>query len=140
MNRRAILLRETLLSAAINAAIAAALFFALFGLAQPVAAGPYGRDFLPQSFMVGLMGSLIPGLLLRRTHGGSARGVVVRALLLALGALGLGAVIFVAVRNGPPIAAPLALAIKLAHAVVLSAVVTPIAVRAVLNAGRRPLA
>lgn len=132
MSHRAILLRETLISMAINAAITAAFFFALFGLGHPIAAEAYGRDFLPQSFMVALMGTLIPGLLLRRVHGGRVGAIVMRSVLLAAFALGLGVLIFLALRNAAPIDAAWGLALKLGYSVGLSAIVTPIAVRAVL--------
>ena len=63
------LARETLVSALINGAISVAFFLAMFGRSGPVpvwGVGNYAFDFLPQSFAVGVMATLVPGLLCRR--------------------------------------------------------------------------
>ena len=60
------LVRETAISMAINGVLSAVFYFAFFhGLAKvPVwGVGNYAFDFVPQSFMVALMGTLVPGLL-----------------------------------------------------------------------------
>ncbi|UUR09365.1 hypothetical protein [Sphingomonas glaciei] len=134
MNRHVIILRETMVSIVINMAITAGFFFALFGLSGPIDGAAYGKDFLPQSFMVALMGALIPGLLVRRGSAARIPPVVVRAVLLALGALLIGFVcwwLFARVGSLQPVPA---LVIKLVYAAILSMIVTPISVGATLAA------
>lgn len=134
MTRQRIIVRETIVSIVINLVITAGFFFALFGLGGAADSWTYGRDFLPQSFMVALMGSLIPGLLVRRGSGLRIAPVIGRAVLLAVCALAVGLVAWgICARIGSVPPGP-ALLIKLAYAAILSAVVTPIAVRAALNA------
>ena len=63
------LARETLISAAINAAISVAFFLLVFGASARVPVqgiGNYAIDFLPQSFAIGFMATLVPGQLARR--------------------------------------------------------------------------
>jgi hypothetical protein len=63
--------RETIVSAAINGTIGALFFFAVFGTAGRVAVGEwngYAFDFLPQSAAVALMACLVPGLIARRAQ------------------------------------------------------------------------
>lgn len=64
--RRRELRRETLISIAINMPLTLVIFAAMFGfrVAPPLhGIGSFGFDFVPQSFMLALMGSLVPGLL-----------------------------------------------------------------------------
>ena len=61
--------REMLVSAVINAVISVGFFLVVFGGIDPVpvwGAGNYAFDFVPQSFAIGLMATLVPGLLCRR--------------------------------------------------------------------------
>lgn len=133
MNRRAIILRETIVSIVINMAITAGFFFALFGLGGRIDGAAYGQDFLPQSFMVALMGALIPGLLVRRGSGAPITRVIVRAVLLAVGALLVGFLCWwLFARTGSLKPVP-ALIIKLAYAAILSVIVTPISVGATMT-------
>lgn len=132
MNRRSVILRETMVSIVINLAITAGFFFAFFGLGSPVDGAAYGKDFLPQSFMVALMGALIPGLLVRRGSSARIPPVVVRAVLLALGALLVGVVCWWAFARIGSLQPLPALVMKLAYAAVLSMIVTPISVGATL--------
>jgi hypothetical protein len=61
--------RETAVSAAINAAISVGFFMLVFRGIDPVTVwgvGNYAFDFIPQSFAIGFMATLVPGLLCRR--------------------------------------------------------------------------
>ena len=63
------LARETLVSAAINAVISVGFFLLAFDALQRITVwglGNFAFDFLPQSFAIGLMATLVPGLLARR--------------------------------------------------------------------------
>lgn len=135
MSTRAIILRETLVSVVINVVISIAFFFAAFGLGASIDGARFGVDFLPQALMVALMGTLIPGLLVRRGRGTAIRPVVLRSIVIALTSLvlaGGGAwLVFSAVATIDPNAG---LAIKIVFSAVLSLLVTPIAVRAALHA------
>lgn len=92
--------RESLVSAVINAVISTGFFVLVFGRLTAVPFwGPGGLivDAAPQSFMVALMGTLVPGLLTRAAVGRgklpSSRTVTVRRLIrssLAVGALAAG--------------------------------------------------
>jgi hypothetical protein len=83
------LARETLVSAAINAAISVGFFLLVFQRVDPVPVwgmGNYAFDFVPQSFAIGLMATLVPGLLCRkaivegRIAGSSASPVAPRVM------------------------------------------------------------
>ena len=135
MNVPEILLRETLISMVINGALSLLFFLIMFDFRGVVPLNLLGLDFLPQSFMVSLMGSLVPGLLISKRYGGAARPVIRRALLFALAGLicaGGGALVLCASIGG--VATGLtALTIKIAFGVALAAIVTPVAVRAALS-------
>ncbi len=128
---RFMILRETLISAVINSLFSALFFAAIFGFKQAPAVQALGRDCLPQAFMVALMGSLVPGLILRR-HSGKSVAVVVRtAVLLAIGSLlvfGGGACAIFLGMGATAIAVEPALIAKIALGAAISIVVTPIAV------------
>ncbi len=133
---RAIVMRETLISMAINAAISAGFFFAVFGLGTPIVVRAFGIDFLPQAFMIALMGSLVPGLLVRRRSGAATGPIVKRALIIAIAALVVagGGAFTVCVALGEETIAPLpGLITKILFGALLAAGVTPIAVRAALR-------
>lgn len=97
--------RETVISAGINGAISAGFFFLMFAGVDPVPAwgiGNYAFDFIPQSFAVGFMATLVPGLLCRRAIAAgriaeitgrrtTTGGVVARAVLQAIAAVLVGA-------------------------------------------------
>lgn len=140
MNVRAILLRETLISIVINVAITIAFFFGVFGLRAPIAGPSFGLDFLPQAFFVALMGTIIPGLLIRRGSGTAIAPVVLRSILLALGSLVLaGGAAVLLFSHVAVIAAGPGLGIKIAFAAILSAIVTPYAVHRALTAPVRKI-
>ncbi|WP_347304627.1 hypothetical protein V5740_13970 (plasmid) [Croceibacterium sp. TMG7-5b_MA50] len=100
----AILRRETLVSAAINAAISVGFFLLVFGLSGPVpvrGVGAYAFDFAPQSLAIGIMATLVPALLLRAalrrggvsgvaTRGPTTRAIVLRALAQGIAAMVIG--------------------------------------------------
>ncbi|TRW16796.1 hypothetical protein [Glacieibacterium frigidum] len=139
--------RETLISIAINGVLSlvfTAIFFAPFA---DIAVPGLAFDFVPQSFAITLMSVLVPGFLTRRklSAGGVAplggrsvlpRSFVLRALLLAVIAAGVGYVLglaFDAVVGVPTLAWGTGAAIKIAYGVLLAAVVTPIGLRAELR-------
>ena len=66
MSHRAYLVRETVISILINAALSAAFVFIMFGGVDPVPVRGLGGavfDFLPQTFMISLMSTLVPSAL-----------------------------------------------------------------------------
>jgi hypothetical protein len=143
------LARETLVSAAINAAISVGFFLLIFGGVDPVpvwGAGNYAFDFVPQSFAVGLMATLVPGLLCRkaiaeaRIAGVSARpagagSVVARAVfnavLSVLAGAGLWALVLWATGVDALAHTP-AFALKVLYGAALGAAVTQFALRRML--------
>jgi hypothetical protein len=137
VTQQAIVRRETAISVAINVVLSIGFFVALFGLAGPAAPVALARDFVPQAFMVALMGTLVPGLLVRAKVGGAVGAVVLRALGFAIGAaLIAGGLAFLLVsRLAAPVPVAPAIAIKAVFGGVLAAIVTPPAVRAVLRRG-----
>lgn len=130
-----ILLRETMISMVINGAFSLLFFLIMFDFRGVVPLNLLGPDFLPQSFMVSLMGSLVPGLLIRKRYGGAARPVIRRALLFALaGLIGAGGgALLLCTSVGGMVTGMTALTIKIAFGVGLAAIVTPAAVRAALS-------
>ena len=136
MSMAAIIRRETRVSIAINAGLSLLFFLAVFGLKRPVGFAALGWDFLPQAFMVALMGSLVPGLLVRRHGGATVASVVRRAILLAVvgvAVAGGGAFLLCRLPGDASLATGIALPIKIAFGAVLAAIVTPVAVRATLT-------
>ena len=143
------LYRETAISVAINAVLSLIFFLLVFGTPASVrvaGAGGYGMDFVPQSLMIALMASLVPGAItaakLRRA--GLAAAAEARAALLrrslatALLGGGVGAAIGWLLALLLPVAAiPLvpALFAKILYGALLAAIVTPIGLRRAL---RRP--
>ncbi len=142
--------RETLASILINTVLSLAFFLLVFGKAASVPArGLHGLavDFIPQSFMIALMSTLVPGALtLRRVRAGtlprSSRpsrlpaGLVPRALLVAVlsvlvGAGTAGSVVWFAAPEA--IAWLPALLLKLAYGGLLAAITTPPGLRAALR-------
>lgn len=131
------IVREAGISAIINMAISAAFYVVLFRNDPVVVAGPgnFAFDFLPQAFMVALMGSLVPGLLARGRMSADARprqAIILRALAVAAVALVLagGGLCAALLTSGLGVLSWSAgLSIKLVFALLLSAVVTPLAIR-----------
>lgn len=143
------LARETLVSAAINAAISVGFFLLVFRGRDPIPVwgmGSYAFDFVPQSLAIGLMAVLVPGLMCRkamidgRVTGSSSAPpmpqVVVRALLNAILAVILGAgacalVLWATGADALPNAS--AFVLKILYGAALGAVVTRIALRRMLG-------
>ena len=140
---------ETLIGMVINAAISAGFAFFVFGARDEVGlwgADGLALDFVPQTFMVALMSALVPSLLTRRRVAAGAihargtpsplpRNLLLRALLLALLAtilLGGGATIILAFLLSGPVAFGILLPFKIAYGALVSALVTPLALRAAL--------
>jgi len=141
---RGLVQRETAISVAINVVMSGVVFIAMFGTRGNIPVdgwGGFAVDFVPQAGAVGLMGSLIPGLLIRRRvrrgeipaavgRGGSP--VLEHALLAALfAAAGFGGVAMLCFTNfGPETLAFLpGLAIKLCFGACVAFAMTPYAVR-----------
>ena len=135
------IVREALISAAINGAISAGFAWFVFGGYASVPL--WGRagfvfDFIPQGFMIGLMGSLVPSLLLRRNaareawnaisdNRKSSRTIFLTAVCMAMiasaGSAGLMAVLFW-ITAAPALPFPAALAVKVVFGGALGASVT----------------
>jgi hypothetical protein len=143
--------RETAISVLISMTISAGFFLMLFGVADQVPVrglGGYAVDFLPQTFMVGLMGALVPSLLTRKRIASGAiaailapslwpRAVLPRSALMALFSalvIGGGAMAILAVLSAATIPWTSALAIKVVVGGLVAAIVTPAAIRATLAA------
>ena len=62
MTVSALIVRETCISIVINGAISVGIGLLLFGLDRPVPSAALAWDFLPQSFMIALMGTLVPAM------------------------------------------------------------------------------
>lgn len=157
MTHTAYIRRETLISMVINSVLTLLFFLLLFGGMAHVplwGMGHWAFDFIPQSLMIALMSTLVPGLLTRRAvasgriiaNGPSSRlpaNAFARAVLVA-SAVTVAVVALVVVAHlaatasgqGTPITIPFAaaLATKLAYAAVLAAAVTPLGLRAALAA------
>jgi hypothetical protein len=124
--------RESIVSAVVNGVISVGFFILVFGWPQRIAVrglGNYAFDFLPQSFAIGLMASLVPGLLARKSLDArrQAGAIAGRSLLNGLVALviGGGALMAAFWSSGPDtIPVPVALALKVLYGAALGAVVT----------------
>ena len=140
--------KQTLISIVITMAISAGFFLLIFGRTNPIAVWAphnFALDFLPQSGAAAFMAALMPALqtraaIVKGTLPGTpptVRSIVVRAIMLALLALGLaGVVIGVLKLSGiATFAWGTAFAIKVAYGALLGLVITPPAVRAVLTKG-----
>jgi len=139
MDKTRHLLKESAVSAAINALISAAFFFGFFSINAQIPVWGlqgYAFDFVPQSFAVSLMSAFMPGLLTRKrlkespVGGGrlpSVRGVFVAALLWAVAGLvvgaGLAALVLKLSGIGVVAGTP-ALFIKVVYGAFLGAIVT----------------
>lgn len=141
---------EVAISALINGALSLLAAWLVFGGREAIeAAGPRGfaMDFLPQTFMVALMSTLVPTWLTRRrVRSGQLervpwpvsrlpRNAVLRALSLALAStavLGLAAMMLSPAVWTGSLLLPGLLALKVAYGVLLSVPVTGFALRAAL--------
>lgn len=141
--------RETLVNVAINCFFAALFFFVVFGGQDRVPVWGLGNwvfDFIPQSFMIALLGTIIPGALAaKRLRAGAVqafvrpsplpRNLLLRALLLAVvsAVIGATAVALLMTATDAGHLEPLpALLLKIGYAALLSVVITPPGLRAAL--------
>lgn len=140
MTARALLLREAAISAVINAVLSIVFFILVFGTTGAPRLDALGADFLPQAFMVSLMGSLVPALLMRRQLGGAIGPIVLRAVVFALlGAAiaGGGAYWLCALHGAATLPFATAMTVKAAFGAVLGAIVAPLAVWPIIASARR---
>jgi len=145
----AFLARETAISVVINAALSAGFCWLIFGGKSVVPIwGVQGLvvDYLPQGFMIGLMGVLVPGLLARRAQvagrfGGSLivpgpiSAVVKRALIVAAAGAALAtamAAVGFALWGRQYLPVTGAMLLKIAGGALLALIVTPPAIRAAI--------
>lgn len=139
MKERAIIVRETVVSIVINVFISIGFFMAVFGLAAPVVVGRMATDFLPQTFMVTLMGTLVPSLMLRRKRHAATGPILVRSVGLAVATTLIvgGAAFWLCSVNGDAmLPAWSALILRAAYGGLLAAVTTPIALIALFRSPR----
>ena len=141
MSTRALIIRETAVSVLINTVLSVLFFLLVFGMTNPVQLAAFGRDFLPQSFMIALMGTLVPSLILRKRTGAGTRSVILRALAFVAGAtaIGGGASFAVCALLGGELDAMTGLAVKAAYGAALAAIVTPLALGAQFKASQETL-
>jgi hypothetical protein len=143
---------ETAISVVINVGFSALFFYLVFGRSEHIELwGPHGfaLDYLPQTFMVTLMGVIVPTILTRkRVKGGRVarresalgarlpRGLILRAILLAgVACVVLGGVavwVTASFWSGEPAHSNL-LALKMAYGGVVATVMTPIGLIAALS-------
>lgn len=135
------LARETVISAIINGVLSAGIFAAMFRRIPDVPVWGLGQlafDFIPQSFMVALMGAMVPGLLARRRMASLKQSaprlvrIVGLAVIAALAAVVVGAGAMALLFAGlglddVPFATGLVL--KVVYGVMLSLIVTPTILR-----------
>lgn len=152
MNTQRFILRETMVSVAINTALSIGFFLLVFGRADRVpfwGTGNWVFDAIPQSFMIALMGTLVPGLMAGRAWRSGKLSVsgpprpfsrlLLRALATALIAVAAGWALAALVARLSGLTSldwAAALAIKAGYGAALAAIVTPIVIRAVLAGAR----
>jgi len=140
MTVRATIVRETIVSIVINIVISIGFFLAVFGLATPfVVVGRMAADFLPQTFMVTLMGTLVPSLILRRKRNAAAGPIVLRCIGLAVAAtliVGGAAFWLCRIHEDATLPAFSALILRAAYGGLLAAITTPIALIALFQSSR----
>lgn len=142
--------KETRISVLINSAFSLVFFAIVFGVGKPIQVwgpGNWVFDFIPQSFMIALMSTLIPGLIVRRKLQAGVlvptdrrtllrAGLFTRSLLLGILCAAVGAglaaafALLLEVRQIPP---SIGLPIKVAYGGLLALVVTPLSLRAALT-------
>jgi hypothetical protein len=148
---RGYVVRETAISIVINAAISAVFAWAMFHGAEPVSvsgAGGLAFDFLPQTFMIALMSSLVPSAIARKrlrpdmaasghaAPGRLPRNLLLRALLIAAAATLLiapAASFLLAKAAGASLDGGAVMPMKVAYGAFLALLVTPAALRAELR-------
>lgn len=150
MDQNAYIRKETKVSMVINGVLSAVFFLLVFGQEAIIPVWGVGNwvfDFLPQSFMITLMSTLVPGALTgKRLKAGVVqsstqssrlpRSLLLRALLLAVLAAAIGTLLVAAIAGLTGIHSlewlP-ALVVKVIYGIFLGALVTPIGLRAALS-------
>lgn len=138
----AALVRETAISVLINCVMTAAFYFLVFHGVEPVpiwGLGNFAFDFAPQTFMIALMGTLVPGLIAAhamKPDGPTRTQIARRAFLFALIAVAVGilassALLWVSGLDLMPFRA--GMIIKLVYGASLAAIVTPTFLRSQLR-------
>jgi hypothetical protein len=147
--------KETLISSIINALFSIAFFSALFhNEPELILGGKSGltMDFLPQTFFVGLFAALPSSLLtLKRLKMGALspsgrkvpplpNSLPVRILCLALGSFiffGGGAVLILSLPSPMELSFASALVIKAAYSILITIIITPLAVGYLISTYRK---
>lgn len=140
MSRSTVIFRESLISIVVSACISVGFFFVIFGLGRSIPLEIFGPDFFPQSFMIALMGALVPSLLLRRKLGGDIRIIFFRSIVTAIAAgLVFGGLGYIICRNWPGhVIEPVdALLIKTVYGGFLAALITPYALKSLYSQATR---
>ena len=149
MSHDAYIRRETMIAIVINSLLSLVFFLIVFGRPDSVVMWGMGQwvfDFLPQSFMVALMSTLVPGALTAKklrdgvltpldTPSRLPRSLPVRALMLAIiAALGGAAIVAAAMwASGlTSLGWTTALVLKVAYGATLGAIIAPIGLRSAL--------
>jgi hypothetical protein len=140
MIERSVILRETIVSVLINTALSIVFFLVVFGIKAPIRLGDMALDFLPQTFMVALMGTLIPPLILRRKAGAAVRPIVVRSFIAAVVSLALaGGAAYVVCRGNADFTfrPAIALLMRAIYGAILALIVTPWAIKTLTGKSRQ---
>lgn len=149
MDHKAYIRRETGVSIVINAVLSALFFWIVFRGVDPVPTWGVGNwvfDFVPQSFMIALMSTLVPGALTGKAirtgritaHGAPGKlpgNLFARAGLLAVmsAVIGTGLIALAVAAIGVlMVPAGVALTLKVVYGAVLALVVTPPGLRRAL--------
>ncbi len=142
MDHKTYIRRETMVSVAINCVLSALFFWVVFRGVDPVPTWGMGNwvfDFLPQSFMIALMSTLVPGAMAgkairagRIKADGPANwlpgNLPARALVMALVSATFGAGLIAAIVQGigvEQLSATTALVLKIIYGTILAGIVTP---------------
>lgn len=149
MTHDAYIRRETMIAIVINGVLSLVFFLIVFGQTDSVEVWGMGQwvfDFLPQSYMVALMSTLVPGALTAKklrdgvltpsdTPSRLPRSLPVRALMLALIAAIAGTAIVAVILWATGMSAlnwTVALVLKVAYGATLGAIIAPIGLRSAL--------
>lgn len=124
------IVRETVISIVINGAISVGISMLVFGIDRPVSSAALGWDFLPQSFMIALMGAMVPALLLRKRLGMRSSQIFLCSLAIAVAATSVFGGIAALLTNSlidVSLVADQALLLKLVYGAGLASIITPTA-------------
>lgn len=146
--QRLLVRRETAIGVVASMVAGTIAFLVVFGWGKPVPVrglSGFAVDFLPQTFMIVLMGSLVPGLLTARRvrtgkiaalSGARRISVVARSVIVALSAMavfGGGALAASMLSGATVLDARAAFLLKLAYSGCIALAITPSAVVASLR-------